>query len=210
MPAKKSNYRKMIDGEVYTSVDLELFTLQARAARKVAAYNAIPSDQREVLRKALGDLLGEAPEIGIVVPPIYVEFGIHIRLGNMCFINTGATFLDSAPISLGERTTVGPNVQFITVTHPVKPEERMIETPGAPFLPFRPVNIARPITIGKDCWIGAGAIILPGITVGDGAVVGAGAVVTKSLPERVIAVGNPARIIGHVDDAESFSVDGLV
>ena len=112
----------MIDGEVYTSVDLELFTLQARAARKVAAYNAIPSDRREVLREALGDLIGAAPEVGIVVPPIYVDFGIHIRLGNMCFINTGAIFLDSATISLGERVTVGPNVQFITASHPVKPE----------------------------------------------------------------------------------------
>ncbi len=199
----------MIDGEVYTSVDLELFTLQARAARKVAAYNAIPSDRREVLREALGDLIGAAPEVGIVVPPIYVDFGIHIRLGNMCFINTGAIFLDSATISLGERVTVGPNVQFITASHPVKPEERMIETPGAPLVPFRPVNIARPIAIGKDCWIGAGAIILPGVTIGQGTTVGAGAVVTKSLPERVIAAGNPARIIGRVDDAESFSVNGL-
>ena len=85
----------------------------------------------------------------------------------------------------------------------------MIETPGAPLVPFRPVNIARPIAIGKDCWIGAGAIILPGVTIGQGTTVGAGAVVTKSLPERVIAAGNPARIIGRVDDAESFSVNGL-
>ena len=200
----------MVDGEAYTSVDLELFTLQARAARKVAAYNAIPSDQREVLRKALHDLVGTAPEVGIVVPPIYVEFGMHIRLGNMCFINTGATFLDSAPITIGDRAAVGPNVQFITATHPMKAEERMIETPGAPLVPFRPVNVAKPITIGDDCWIGAGAIILPGITIGNCAVIGAGAVVTKSLPERVIAVGNPARITGRVDDAKSISVEGLV
>ena len=67
-------------------------------------------------------------------------------------------------------------------------------------LPFNVVNIAKPITVGKKCWIGAGAIIMPGVTIGDGTVVGAGSVVTKSLPERVVAVGNPARILRSVDD----------
>ena len=47
--------------------------------------------------------------------------------------------------------------------------------------------------IGSDCWIGASAIILA--EVGDGATIGAGAVVVHNIPPRVVAVGNPARVI---------------
>ena len=42
------------------------------------------------------------------------------------------------------------------------------------------------------------AIILKGVTIVDGAVIGAGAIVTKSIPPRVIAAGNPARIIKEI------------
>jgi acetyltransferase-like isoleucine patch superfamily enzyme len=44
-------------------------------------------------------------------------------------------------------------------------------------------------------FIGARAIVLKGVTIGDRAVVGAGAVVTKPVPPRHFAVGNPARIV---------------
>ena len=51
------------------------------------------------------------------------------------------------------------------------------------------------VTIGNNVMVGAGAVLLPRITIGDDTIVGAGAVVTHDLPVRVIAVGNPARII---------------
>jgi acetyltransferase-like isoleucine patch superfamily enzyme len=59
---------------------------------------------------------------------------------------------------------------------------------------FAPEN-PRPVIIGRGVFIGARAIILKGVTIGDRAVVGAGAVVTKDVPARQIAGGNPARII---------------
>ena len=42
-------------------------------------------------------------------------------------------------------------------------------------------------------------IALPGVTISNNVVIGAGSVVTKDLPDNVIAAGNPARIIRHVD-----------
>lgn len=56
-------------------------------------------------------------------------------------------------------------------------------------------NIITDTYIGSDCIIGVRSIIMPGISIGNQTVVGGGSVVTKSLPEQVIAAGNPARII---------------
>ena len=54
------------------------------------------------------------------------------------------------------------------------------------------------VTLKRGCWIGANAIILPGVTIGENAVIGAGSVVTRSVPDRVVAVGNPARVIKKI------------
>lgn len=51
------------------------------------------------------------------------------------------------------------------------------------------------VTIGHDVWIGHGAIVLPGRQIGTGAVIGAGSVVTRDIPDYMIAVGNPARLL---------------
>jgi UDP-2-acetamido-3-amino-2,3-dideoxy-glucuronate N-acetyltransferase len=58
------------------------------------------------------------------------------------------------------------------------------------------------MVIGKGASIGSGATILPGVNVGEGAMVGAGAVVTKDVPPFTVVVGNPARVIREVADAE--------
>jgi serine acetyltransferase len=51
-------------------------------------------------------------------------------------------------------------------------------------------------------YIGNSAIILPGVTIEDNVIVGALAVVTKSIPSGVIVGGNPAKIIGKIEDYE--------
>jgi acetyltransferase-like isoleucine patch superfamily enzyme len=55
------------------------------------------------------------------------------------------------------------------------------------------------VRIGAGAWLGAGAKILDGVSVGDRAIVGAGAVVRDAIPDAVVAVGVPARIVGQRD-----------
>ncbi len=58
------------------------------------------------------------------------------------------------------------------------------------------------IKVGNNVYIGNCALIMPGVTIGNNVIVGAGAVVTKSVPDGVIIGGNPAKIIGRVDNLE--------
>jgi acetyltransferase-like isoleucine patch superfamily enzyme len=48
--------------------------------------------------------------------------------------------------------------------------------------------------------VGANATILPGVVIGENALVGAGSVVVDDVPPGAVVVGNPARVIKHVDD----------
>jgi acetyltransferase-like isoleucine patch superfamily enzyme len=56
------------------------------------------------------------------------------------------------------------------------------------------------VVLKQGCWIGANAIILPGVTIGINSVVGAGSIVTKSVPDGVLVVGSPAKIIKIIDE----------
>ena len=58
------------------------------------------------------------------------------------------------------------------------------------------------VKIENNVWIGAGAILLPGVTIGDNTVIGAGSIVTKDIPENVIAVGNPCRVMRKITDRD--------
>lgn len=52
------------------------------------------------------------------------------------------------------------------------------------------------------CRIGGGSVLLPGVTVGREAVVAAGSLVSRDIPDRTIAGGNPLRLLGPVGDHE--------
>lgn len=54
------------------------------------------------------------------------------------------------------------------------------------------------VTVGEGTQVGAGAVVIPGIKIGKWSVVAAGAVVLKDVPDNVLVLGNPARVIKSI------------
>ncbi len=65
---------------------------------------------------------------------------------------------------------------------------------------YQKISRVAPITIKKGCWIGQNVMIMPGVTIGEFSIIGANSIVTESIPERCIAVGNPAKVIKRWDE----------
>ena len=185
--------------ELYDATDPVLQEKLATCAKKKRAFDDLPATSTIERQNALEDMLGSTNGPFILLAPFTIEFGTNLHIGERAFINSGCTFLDSAPIHIGSHAAIGPNVQFITTSHPKRPEDRKIPEPGK-VPPFKVMTSAKSIHVEDHVWIGAGATILPGVRIGTGACVGAASVVTKDIPERAVAVGNPAKIVGTVDD----------
>ena len=67
-----------------------------------------------------------------------------------------------------------------------------------------------PIVIEDNVWIGANATILKGVTIGRNSLIGAGSVVVKSIPENVIAAGNPCRVIKSLDNETINKLEKII
>lgn len=185
----RSMRERMMAGDLYLFDDPELAKANAAALDLMAAYNATSARQGPLRRALLEQLLGAVGEGTVIRPPLYVDYGSHLRVGARTFANFGLVALDVAPITIGDDVQIGPNVQLLTPLHPVHPGLRRDKW-----------EAAKPITIGDNVWLGGGAIVLPGVTIGANTVVGAGAVVTRDLPSDVVAVGNPARVIRTIEE----------
>lgn len=181
---RRSQRERMLAGELYIADDPELAADSLRALRLTRQFNnsdpADPKARLALLRELLGSV-GAGTEIR---PPLYCDYGYQTHLGARTFINFGVVLLDVATITIGDDVQVGPNVQFLTPTHPVEAEARRAKW-----------EAARPVSVGDNVWLGGGVIVGPGVSIGENTVVGAGAVVVRDLPANVVAVGNPARVI---------------
>lgn len=136
------------------------FAAMSERVRAVTAIttrlNGLPFEFESGKRELLGQILGRPlPKSATVYPPFYTDHGLNLELGERVLINQGCTFLDYAGIRLGDGVMVGPRVTFITMGHPVDPEERRHFLTGAP------------IDVAENVWIGAGATILPSGRPGD-------------------------------------------
>jgi acetyltransferase-like isoleucine patch superfamily enzyme len=162
---------------------------QAMAERVLAVtaltsrLNLLPFDDEAGKAALLEQILGKPlPERVTIYPPFFTDHGLNLELSERVFINQNCTLLDRAGIRIGTRTMIGPKVTFITVGHPVDPEERRQYLTGAP------------IDVGENVWIGAGATILPGVTIGRDAVIAAGSVVADDVPAASLAAGPKATV----------------
>ena len=183
-PDGRSQRDQMLAGELYIADDPQLAAESLRALTLAREFNASDPADAEARRALLRELLGSVGEGTEIRPPLYCDYGHQTHVGARTFINFGVVLLDVATIRIGDDVQVGPNVQFLTPTHPVEAEVRRAKW-----------EAAKPITVGDNVWLGGGVIVCPGVSIGENTVVGAGAVVVRDLPANVIAVGNPARVV---------------
>jgi serine acetyltransferase len=115
--------------------------------------------------------------------------------GQPRYITRTCHFDTLSEIELGDRVTISHDVWFLThdysVTIALIAAGKEMETD---------VATERSIRIGNNVFIGLRAIILPNTVIGDNVIIGAGAVVRGVIPPNTIALGNPAQVVGSIQD----------
>jgi galactoside O-acetyltransferase len=183
---------KMKQGMIYDPGDEEIMREQTGCAIYLKEYNTLGLGDEKRMAELLRLMLGDAGENCYIQPPFYANWGgAHLHLGSSVYANFNLTLVDDGQIFIGDKTMIGPNVTIATAGHPILPSLRE-----------KAFQYNKDVFIGRNVWIGAGAILLPGIRIGDNSVIGAGSVVTKNIPENVVAVGNPCRILRPIDERD--------
>lgn len=187
---------KMLAGELYDCGDQELLDMWTTGKNLMRLYNSLDYSQKEEQMNILNKLLGNLGKNIQITAPFYVDYGKFINLGNNCEINMNCVFLDCNYINIGDNALIAPGVHIYTVFHPITAKERINKSVNKDF-PFA-ISKTAPVNIGNNVWIGGGSVILPGVTIGDNVTIGSGSVVTKSLPNNVLAYGNPCKVIKEI------------
>lgn len=120
-------------------------------------------------------------------PPISLDYGIGLTIGEGTFLNCGFLITGGGRVSIGKHCLIGSRCSIYTPNHALA---------AAPRLQAWEHTI--PVTIGNNVWLGGSVTICPGVTIGDNSVIGAGSVVTKNIPANVVAVGNPCHVIKKI------------
>jgi maltose O-acetyltransferase len=173
---------RMLAGELYRASDPELVAERRRCRSLLYAFNTQPDEEQRMglPRELLGGIGGGT----FIQPPFACDYGYNVSIGSDAFVNFNAVILDCAPVTIGDGAQIGPGVQLLGADHPRDAQTRRDL-----------LELARPISIGSNVWLGAAAIVLPGVSVGDDSIIGAGSVVTRDVPNGVLAVGNPCRVV---------------
>lgn len=186
----RSMHDRLHSGELYLPGDKDIMSEQRACLELQYDFNHTRPAEVEKRQALMQEMFAEIGEDCYIEPPFYANWaGKHMYIGKDVYINFNMTCVDDTYIYIGDDCMFGPNVMITTAGHPLLPELRV-----------QGLQYNFPVRIGKNCWIGAGVNIMPGITIGDNVVVGAGSVVTKDLPDNVIAVGNPCRVLREIND----------
>ena len=127
-----------------------------------------------------------------------------VVIGDRCYVGA-SHFVCHTAITLGNDVIVSWGVTVVDHdSHSLNWLERQHDIPNwkKGIKHWNDVSV-RAVVIGDKVWIGFGASILKGVTVGEGAVVGAKAVVTRDVAPYTVVAGNPARVVRHLQQAES-------
>ncbi|KAK6390280.1 hypothetical protein LTR65_005655 [Meristemomyces frigidus] len=195
--AMSENKARSLRGELYYAFTPELLNQRRRCSQAVARYNNSGEISRrkrvELWRDIVDDKTPLPPlaateeedeelfaEDAWVEPPVHIDYGTNVELGDNVFVNFNCTIIDTCRVTIGARTLFAPNVSLYSGTHPLDPEVRN-GTKGP--------ELGGEIHIEEDCWLGGNVTVLPGVRIGAGVV---------DVPPYTVVAGNPARKLRDV------------
>jgi len=121
----------------------------------------------------------------------FVEIQKNSKIGRFCKISSHSFICEG--VSIGDNVFIGHGVMFINDLYP-----RASNVDGS--LQADGDWILHKTHVERNASIGTNSTIMGGVIIGENSIVGAGAVVTKNVPRYSVVAGNPARIIGSIDE----------
>ena len=143
-------------------------------------------------------ILGKGVILNAFINLYGCRIGDHTKIGTFVEIQKGATIGKNCKISshsficegviIEDEVFIGHGVIFINDKYP-----RAANASGA--LQTGDDWEVIPTRVKAGASIGSNATVLCGLTIGTGSIIGAGSVVINDVQDKVIAAGNPARVI---------------
>ena len=181
-------------GELYKlNDDKELNEDFMRARRLTRLFNSMTEEQMEERKEIIKELFKSTGENVHVEQTFHCDYGCHISVGENFYANYDCIMVDVCEIIIGDNVLLAPLVGIYTAGHPI---DAAVRNEGLEF--------GKPVIIGDNVWIGGNAVINPGVTIGSGVVIGSGSVVTKDIPDHVVAVGNPCRVLRKINEEDKI------
>lgn len=184
-----SERKRMLAGDLYLSNEPELNKMHQECREALDKINSTHYDDFEGRYQIIKKLFKSVGENIAINKPFHFDYGHNITIGNHFYANYDCLLLDANEIIIGNDVFFGPKVSLLTAGHPLDADIRISE-----------LEFAKKIVIEDGVWIGGSVVVNPGVTIGKNSVIGSGSVVTKNIPENVIAVGNPCRVLRNIDD----------
>ena len=183
---------RMEQGIIYNPNVSELTDEQSVYMEKLWEFNQLRPSEQDKKQKYMKEVFAECGEDCFIELPFRANWGgKNLHFGNGVYANFNLTVVDDGEIFVGDKVMFGPNVTIATANHPIDPslwEDAM--------------QYNKSVHIGENVWVGAGTVIVPGVTIGKNSVIGAGSVVVKDIPENVVAVGNPCRVLREIGERD--------
>ena len=190
----KSEFDKMIAGQWYNAMDYSMLKLRQENNKKTEAYSRITINTLSYKDRMAKAIVKEFGENANIIPPFTCDYGCNVKVGNNTVINHSGVFLDTNEINIGKHALIGPKSGLYGAIHPFDVEARN-----------EGIEKAKTINIGDGAWLGGKVTVVPGVSIGKHSVIGAGSVVTKDIPDDVVAVGNPCRVIRKITEDDKIN-----
>ena len=190
----KSEFDKMMAGQWYNAMDYSMLKMRQENNKKTEAYSRITINTLSYKDRMAKAIVKEFGENANIIPPFTCDYGCNVKVGNNTVINHSGVFLDTNEINIGKHALIGPKSGLYGAIHPFDVEARN-----------EGIEKAKTINIGDGAWLGGKVTVVPGVSIGKHSVIGAGSVVTKDIPDDVVAVGNPCRVIRKITEDDKIN-----